>query len=888
MADGKTRSNSISKVTLNEGADPLSMFASSGSDISEAPAPSTKSLESSGESSGFSDADLRAELGIAPPIDTSSRDLTPSRSGVTAVSAGVSLPSPNMNDSDMDEVYETKSSATDPKHTEETTGKDDMLPSHGTVTSSQHGEAAVETKSLKMRVSKLDESALVSIRRATSCSIVVQDTEDTGSGKERSLTISGSDTSIKKAQLMIRRHQNSMDEAEEIGNIKPEPLLNGEQQILFTKQASFLGHDGRARPLPGALEMTWYRLRFIPGGKDTVRVSRLRKSGFLDIPLFTISRARTKPLPGNSEFQLYIECKDMRRLTFSIRNEAQVTASAVDQRIKFYIFAMSVHTPIDSLFCATHSTANKKLQDDSGKPFSTASKSGWDVYHLQSELKRQGLLLPEDGGIESECVPFAKKLRICRSNTQYELCPTYPSLFAVPARASDGTVHECAQFRTKSRLPMFCWVHKNGSSLWRCSQPRVGTFTNRSAGDEQMLAEIRKTNPSATTLYICDCRPKVNAYANRAKGGGFEFSGNYRHTELHFQEIGNIHVMRGSYERLEKVVMSNGAHDLTWNSSIAESQWLAHVANVLYSSVRVCKEIVCNKKTVLVHCSDGWDRTAQSASLVQMLLDPFFRTIKGFQVIICKEWLHAGHRFQTRIGHGDENAGDAERSPIFIQFLDCTWQLLNQFPLDFEFNEAMLLCISDHLYSGRFGTYLFNNERERVEQKLSHKTDSLWSYIDGEGARFKNPFYDASHAKTIFPSTSSLLRRIKLWEGYFTRFSPAPISTRFRLPPDLIRWCNQNQDAIENVKYHDNFEQSCILALQQSLLRQVAHSKEGKGAEKEEDQCIENTTGKGDSEQDPDQNEEVSQEELLARKAELEELVRKAKVELNKLQLQID
>ena len=40
-----------------------------------------------------------------------------------------------------------------------------------------------------------------------------------------------------------------------------------------------------------------------------------------------------------------------------------------------------------------------------------------------------------------------------------------------------------------------------------------------------------------------------------------------------------------------------------------------------------------NKKTsVIVHCSDGWDRTAQLTALAMMFLDPYYRTLIGFQV----------------------------------------------------------------------------------------------------------------------------------------------------------------------------------------------------------------------------------------------------------------
>jgi hypothetical protein len=67
------------------------------------------------------------------------------------------------------------------------------------------------------------------------------------------------------------------------------------------------------------------------------------------------------------------------------------------------------------------------------------------------------------------------------------------------------------------------------------------------------------------------------------------------------------------------------------------------------------------------------------------------------QVLIEKEWLAFGHKFQHRLGHPDY---PNERSPIFLQFLDCIHQMLNMFPKSFEFNSFFLLRIADHLHSG--------------------------------------------------------------------------------------------------------------------------------------------------------------------------------------------
>lgn len=49
---------------------------------------------------------------------------------------------------------------------------------------------------------------------------------------------------------------------------------------------------------------------------------------------------------------------------------------------------------------------------------------------------------------------------------------------------------------------------------------------------------------------------------------------------------------------------------------------------------------------MVVHCSDGWDRTCQLTSLAMLMLDGYYRTIRGFEVLLEKEWLSFGHRFQ--------------------------------------------------------------------------------------------------------------------------------------------------------------------------------------------------------------------------------------------------
>jgi hypothetical protein len=85
--------------------------------------------------------------------------------------------------------------------------------------------------------------------------------------------------------------------------------------------------------------------------------------------------------------------------------------------------------------------------------------------------------------------------------------------------------------------------------------------------------------------------------------------------------------------------------------------------------------------TVLVHCSDGWDRTPALVALATAVLDPHARTLLGLVELLECHWCGFGHRFATRCGHAaaEEHARgawtDSQRSFVFVQFADALVQV---------------------------------------------------------------------------------------------------------------------------------------------------------------------------------------------------------------------
>ena len=79
-------------------------------------------------------------------------------------------------------------------------------------------------------------------------------------------------------------------------------------------------------------------------------------------------------------------------------------------------------------------------------------------------------------------------------------------------------------------------------------------------------------------LFIYDCRPRLNAMANRLNGGGYENMDHYDNVDLTFCEIDNIHKARNSLNSLYSLCLSEKINENNkfW-SAVDSTGWFTFV-----------------------------------------------------------------------------------------------------------------------------------------------------------------------------------------------------------------------------------------------------------------------------------------------------------------------
>lgn len=319
--------------------------------------------------------------------------------------------------------------------------------------------------------------------------------------------------------------------------------------------------------------------------------------------------------------------------------------------------------------------------------------------------------------------PLPAQWRLC-FNDGYSLCASYPQTLCLPGALDEDETQAAASQRSKGRLGCLVWLHPHSKApLCRAAQPMAGMSGFDTKADRKACLAIRAACPSGLPLRIADARPRLNANANALQGKGFESVsalGGPGVASLVFLDIENIHEMRRSLAKLrEAIVPSPGAAagagtglagaEAAEAEAVATSKWLAHVASLLRASSCIAESLTAGHP-VLTHCSDGWDRTSQISAVSQLLLDPHYRTAEGFFSLVHKDWCAFGHHFENRC---NGRSGHKESSPVFLQFLDCVFQVTQQHPSSCEFSPALLLLLAQASASGAFSTFRADSERER-------------------------------------------------------------------------------------------------------------------------------------------------------------------------------
>ncbi|KAI6176767.1 Phosphatidylinositol-3-phosphate phosphatase [Aphelenchoides bicaudatus] len=250
----------------------------------------------------------------------------------------------------------------------------------------------------------------------------------------------------------------------------------------------------------------------------------------------------------------------------------------------------------------------------------------------------------------------------------FRICATYPQYLIVPNATTDEELTDLKRGRFFERFPTAVWRSKQGGILLRSSQPEISFFGTYHEGDIKLFDSIRKVtvNEKKRKILVIDARSYGAALANRAKGGGFEGGDGYSNAEVVFMSLPNIHSLRYSFHQLRQLlnssIDSNG-----YFQALNTSQWLQYLFNLIVASQR-CVDALCSEGlSVLVHCSDGWDRTTQLVSLVKLIADPYYRTFEGFERLIIRDWIEFGHKFNDR--NGVTSTDTNERSPVFMQFI---------------------------------------------------------------------------------------------------------------------------------------------------------------------------------------------------------------------------
>ncbi|XP_010636519.1 myotubularin-related protein 10 isoform X3 [Fukomys damarensis] len=518
---------------------------------------------------------------------------------------------------------------------------------------------------------------------------------------------------------------------------KLEPvLLPGEivvNEVNFVRKC--IATDTSQYDLWGKLICSNFKISFITDDPMPLQKFHYRNLllGEHDVPLTCVEQIVTvndhkrkqKVLGPNQKLkfnptELIIYCKDFRIVRFRFDESGPESAKKVCLAIAHY----SQPTDLQLLFAFEyvgekyHNSANKinGVSPEGGGRGGIGAGGGttsqktplFETYSdWDREIKRTG----------------ASGWRVCSINEGYMISTCLPEYFVVPSSLADQDLKIFSHSFVGRRMPLWCWNHSNGSALVRMAL--IKDVLQQRKINQRICNAITKSHPQRTDVYKSDLD----------------------------KTLPNIQDIQAAFVKLKQLCVNEPFEETEekWLSSLENTRWLEYVRAFLKHSAEIVYMLESKHLSVVLQEEEGRDLSCLVASLVQVMLDSYFRTITGFQSLIQKEWVMAGYQFLDRCNHLKKSE---KESPLFLLFLDATWQLLEQYPAAFEFSETYLAVLYDSTRISLFGTFLFNSPHQRVKQS----TKSYSSTLRGMPSSLKNGIIGDQE---LFPRRNSLILKRK-------------------------------------------------------------------------------------------------------------------------------
>jgi len=338
--------------------------------------------------------------------------------------------------------------------------------------------------------------------------------------------------------------------------------------------------------------------------------------------------------------------------------------------------------------------------------------------------------------------------RVCVINEQYQLSSSLSRGFVVPRSLSDNQILKASKHFMGNRPPVWCWGHSNNCVIVRMAA--LQPFITDTKQESIMLEHVRKSHPNLREPLILELDKSMPALPEIQTSWS-----KFRDTCC------------SPTDNIQKF----WEQDTKFLSLLNNSRWPHHVMFCLRIANRVVEAICYHQVSVVLQENESRDLSAVISSLSQLMMDPYFRTINGFQSLVQKEWITLGHPFTKRFGRITEF--EDKRAPLFQLFVDCVWQMQHQFPTSFEFSETYLSSLWDSLHNTVFDTFTFDNQSMRQPAGSSHAdhpiliSRSVWDwqtqFHDIDIGLFLNPLFSITcrvgayrQRRGINPSTPPL------------------------------------------------------------------------------------------------------------------------------------